>query len=234
MISFNLTALTRQTPFIQRKAKTREVFPKKTFQNFTQLSFIVSTLNLISRLSSEKPPQTTALQYFKKKVMAEVNSQFAIDEDQEMETQPIYLSSYESEIDPLCSSPIPQLPNNVPDTYSAITQLRAAQHEQMSLSSTSATQFPTTSPTSLISGDNNDEVLTPIFGNPAQFLPFTPNRHPIPLQLGQLRTPVPDTPESPTPEKCGQSDTFRPRNISNQPSSISLHNPPPPQYHNSS
>ena len=185
MISFNLTALTRQTPFIQRKAKTRENFPWKTFQKFTQLSFIVSTFNLISHLSSEKSPQTTELQYFKKKAMAEMNSQFTIEEDQEMETHPIYLSSHESEIDPLCSSPIPQLPNNVPDTYSAIAQLIAAQQEQMSLSSTSAPPFPTTPPTSLISDDNNDEVLTAIIGNPAQFLPYSPNRHTITLQLFQ-------------------------------------------------
>ena len=61
--------------------------------------------------------------------MAEMNSQFTLmnlDEDQEMKTQPIYLFSDESEIDSSCSSPIPQLPNNVPDTYSAITQPIAA------------------------------------------------------------------------------------------------------------
>ena len=126
--------------------------------------------------------------------MAEQNSQFPIDEDQEMETQPTYLSSDESEIDPLCSSPIPQLPNNVPDTYTAITQLIAAQHEHMSLSSTSAPQFPTTPPTSLISDHDNDEVLTPIIRNPAQFLTYTPNRHLIPLQLCQQTTSIIDTP----------------------------------------
>ena len=114
--------------------------------------------------------------------MAEINPQFTIDEDQEMETQPIYLSSDESEIDSPCSSPIRQLPNNVPDTYSAKTQLIAAHHEQMSFSGTSALQYPTTPPNSLISDDENDEVLSPIIGNPAQFLPYTPNRRPIPLQ----------------------------------------------------
>ena len=72
--------------------------------------------------------------------MAEMNPQFNFDEVQEMETQPIYLSSDESEIASPCSSPIPQLPNNVPDTYNAITQLIAAQHEQMSLSGTTAPQ----------------------------------------------------------------------------------------------
>ena len=105
-----------------------------------------------------------------------MNSQFTMNEDQEMETQPIYLSSDESEIESLCSSPIPQLPNNPPDTYSAITQLIAAQHEQMSFSGTSAPQFPITPPTSLISEDENDEVLTPIIGNTVQLLPYKPNR----------------------------------------------------------
>ena len=103
--------------------------------------------------------------------MAEVNSQFTIDENQEKETQLIYLSSDESEIASPCSSPLPQLPNNVPDTYSAITQLIAAQHEQMSSSGTSAPQYPTTPPNSLIFDDDNDERLTPIIGNPALFLP---------------------------------------------------------------
>ena len=71
-------------------------------------------------------------------------------------------------------------------------------------------------------------MLTPIFGNPAQFLPYTPNRYPIPLQLCQQRTRIPDAPESPTPENRGQSDIFRPYDIPNEPSSTILNNPPPP------
>ena len=125
-----------------------------------------------------------------------------------METHFIYQSSEESEIDSLCSSPIPQLPNNVPDTYSTITQLKAAQHEQTSLSGTSAPQYPITPSTSLISDDEDDDMLTPITGNPAQLLPYKPNRHPIPIQLCQQITPIPDTPESPTPENRGQPDKF--------------------------
>ena len=160
--------------------------------------------------------------------MAEMNSQFTIDENQEMETQPIYLSSGESEIP--CPSPVPQLPNNVADTYSAITQLIATQHEQMSSSGNCALQYPTTPPTSLLSDDDNDEVLTTIFGNPGQFLPYTPNRYPILLQLCQQTTPIPDTPESLTPENRGQSDSFRPDDILEHPSS-NLFNNPPPQYH---
>ena len=157
-----------------------------------------------------------------------MNFQFNLDGDQGMETQPIYLSSDESEIDSPCSSPLPQLPNNVPDTYSAITQLIAAQHKQMSLSATSAQQYPTTPPTSLISDDDNDEEFTPKMGNTAQLVPCTPNRRPHPLQLCQQITPIPDTLESPTPENRGQSEIFWPYNLpENLSNSASYDNPPP-------
>ena len=61
-----------------------------------------------------------------------------------METQPIYLSSDESEINSPPSSPVPRPPDNIPDTHGAITQLIAAQHQQMSLSGSSAPQCPIT------------------------------------------------------------------------------------------
>ena len=102
MISFNLTALTRETPLIQRKAKNRFIFPRKTSPNFTLISFIFSTFILLSRFNSISS-SNTAIQNFKKKAMAEIYSQFKFDENQEMETQPIYLSSDESEVDSLCS-----------------------------------------------------------------------------------------------------------------------------------
>ena len=92
----------------------------------------------------------------------------------------------------------------------------------MSLSGTSVLQYPT----SLISDDDNDETLTPIIGNPAQFLPYTPNRHPIPLELCQQTIRTPDTPESPTPENRGQSEIFRPYDIPEPSSSTLLNNPP--------
>ena len=207
MTPFNLTALTRATPLIQRKAKAREIFHTKTLQNFTQSLFIVSTFNQPTYFISKIFPSTTALRLFRWKAMAEMNSPFIIDEVQEMETQPIYLSGVESENASPCSSPAPQLPNNVPDTYSAITQLIAAQHEQMSSSSNFALQYPTTPPTSLISDDDNVEVLNPIIGYPAQLLPYTLNRHPNPLQLCQQIAPTPHTPESP-PQQFVGSQTF--------------------------
>ena len=180
MISFNLATINRETLFIQRRAKTRNNFPRKTFQNFTLNSIIFSSFNQINCFITNLLSSSTALRHFKREAMAEMNFQFTIEEDQEMETQPIYLSSDEREIASPCSSPAPQLPNSVPDTYSAITQLRAAQHEKMSSSGIFALQYPTTPPTSLISDDDNDEVLTPKIGNPGQFLPYTPNCHPIP------------------------------------------------------
>ena len=225
MIPFDLTALIRATSFIQRKAKTREIFHTKTLQNFTQFLFIFSTFNLISRFSSKISPQTTALQYFKRKTMAEMNCQLTI-----MKIRKWKHNSFTYPVIRVKSTHIAhhlsrKQPNNVPDTYSAITELIAAQHEQMSLSGTSALQYPTTPPTSLISDDENDDVLTPIIGNPAQFLPYTPNRHPIPLQLCQQITPIPHTPESPTRENCGQPDNFRPDVIPDHPSSKFFNNP---------
>ena len=140
--------------------------------------------------------------------MADTNTQFTIDEDQEMETEPIYLSSDESENESPPSSPLLHLPNNTPDKNSAITQLIAAQHEQMSLSGFFAPQCPITPPTSLISDDEDREMLTPTSDDQAQFFTYTRDYRPIS-----------DTPQSPTPENCGQSADFHPTNIS-------LHNPP--------
>ena len=208
MISFNLTALTQPTLSIQRKSKTRDIFPRKTSHNFIQFSFISSTFILLRCFNLRIVSTNTAPHHFKKKAMAEANTHFNFDEDQKMESEPIYLSSDESEIGSPTPSSIPQLPNNIPDTYSAITQLIAAQHEAMSLSGTSALPYPTTPPTSLISDDETDEMLTPTDGNHAQFLTHTRNHRSIP-----------DTPQSPTPENCGQSDDFYPTNIP-------LHNPP--------
>ena len=142
---------------------------------------------------------------------------FRMEEGEEpMALEPIYLSSDQSENDPPPSSPLPQLPNNTPDTYSAITQLIAAQHEQMSLSGISAPQCPITPPTSLISDDEDIEMLTPIRGNRAQFVTYTRDHRSIP-----------ETPESPTPENRGRSDHFHTDDIF-QPPLIPLNNPPPP------
>ena len=111
------------------------------------------------------------------------------------------------------------MPNNVPDTYSAIKQLIAAQHEQMSSSRNFALQYPLNPPSSLISDDDDDDddVFNPIFGNPTQHVPYTPNRRSHPLQLCQQLTPIPYAPESPTPGNRGQPDLFRPYDLPESP-----------------
>ena len=149
--------------------------------------------------------------------MAEMNYQFTFDEDQEMETQPIYLSSDESEIASPHSSPAPQLPKNVPNTYSAITQLIAAQNERISSSGYLALRYPLTPPTSLMSHDDVGEVFTPILGNPAQQVFYTPDRRPHTLQLCPQLTPIPVTPESRTPKNRRQPDLFQPYNLPESP-----------------
>ena len=60
---------------------------------------------------------------------------------------------------------------------------------------------------------------TPIIGNPEQYTPQIPPRRSHPIQLCQHVQPIPDTPQSPTPENRGQSDDSYPDNIP-------LHNPP--------
>ena len=109
--------------------------------------------------------------------------QFTFGEGQEMDTQPIYLSSGESENTTPWSSTGNQLPNNVPDSYGAIRQLIASQHEQMSASGKLALQYPPTPPTSLISDDGDNEIFTPIVGNPTEIVPYVPNRYPHTFQL---------------------------------------------------
>ena len=87
----------------------------------------------------------------------------------------------------------------------------------MSSSGNVALQYPPTPPTSLISDDDNDEVFSPIIGNPAQHVPYTPTRCSHPLHLCQQLTPIPDPPESPTPKNREPSDLFRPYNLLENP-----------------
>ena len=95
----------------------------------------------------------------------------------------------------------------------------------MSSSSNLALQNLLTPPTSLNSDDDIDEESTPEIGNPAQLLPYTPNRCHHLLQTCQQKTPIPDTLESPTQVNRGQSDIFRPYVLTNPSTSNSLNNP---------
>ena len=217
MISFNQTALTQPTLLIQRKAKTRNIFPRKTFQNFTQLSFIISICNKNSRFVSNLFSSITALKYFKKKTMADMTTTFLIEEDEEpMATEPIYLPSDESEYSTPNTTPDHQLECIYPDS---INQLIASQLEQRSNMGTETIFYPPTPNTSMISDDEDPMNLTAIIGNPEQYTPQIPPRRNHPIQLCQQVQPIPDTPESPTPENCGRSGDFYPDNIP-------LNNPP--------
>ena len=217
MISFNLTALTRSTLLIQRKGKTRIIFPRKTFQNFTQLSFIISMFNKNSRFRSNLFSSTTALKYFKKKTMADRTTTFLIEEDEEpMATEPIYLSTDQSEYSTPNTTPDRQLECIYPDS---INQLIASHLEQRSNMGAGTIVYPPTPNTFIFSDDEDPMNPTPIIGNPEQYTPQIPTRRNHPIQLCQHVQPLPDTPESPTPENRGRSDYFYPDNIP-------LNNPP--------
>ena len=149
---------------------------------------------------------------------------FRIKEDEEpMATEPIYLSSDESEYSTPNTTPDHQLECIYPDS---INQLIASQLEQRSNMGAETTIYPPTPNTSTISDDDDPMNPTPIIGNPDQNTLQIPPRRYHPIQLCQHVQPIPDTPQSPTPENRGQSDDFYPDNIP-------LHNPPP-QYRSSS
>ena len=217
MISFNLTALTQPTLSIQRKSKTRDIFHRKTFQNLpdlhsyfqTSTKTVASLQNLISSI--------TALKHFKERAFADMTTTFRIEEDEEpMATEPIYLSSDESEYSTPNTTPDHQPECIYPDS---INQLIASQLEQRSNMGAETTVYPPTPNTSMISNDEDPINPTPIIGNPEQYTPqILPRRH-HPIQICQHVQHIPDTPQSPTPENRGQSDDFYPENIS-------LHTPP--------
>ena len=109
MIPFNQTALAQAAPFIRRKAKTCDFFHMKILQKFTQTSFIVSVFNRTSCFISKLFSSSTALRYFKEKAMAPMTPLFLVEEAKEpMATEPIYLSSDESEY---------STPNTNPDDH---------------------------------------------------------------------------------------------------------------------
>ena len=150
---------------------------------------------------------------------------FRIEEDEEpMATEAIYFSSDESGYSTPNTTPDHQLECIYPDS---INQLIASQLEQRSNMGTETIVYPPTPNTSIISDDEDPMNPTPIIGNPEQYTPQIPPRRNHPIQLCQDVQPIPDTPQSPTPENRGQSDDFYPDNIP-------LPNPPPPQYRSSS
>ena len=141
---------------------------------------------------------------------------FRIEEDEEpMATDPIYLSSDESEYSTPNTTPDHQPECIYPDS---INQLIAAQLEQRSNMGAETIVYPPTPNTSMISDDEDPMNPTPIIGSPEQHTPQLPPRRHHPIQLCQHVQPIPDTPQSPTPENRGHADDFYPDNIP-------LHNP---------
>ena len=142
---------------------------------------------------------------------------FRIEEDEEpMATESIYPSSDESEYSTPNTTLHHQLECIYPDSNK---QLIASQLEQRSNMGAETIVYPPTPNTSIISDDEDLMSPTPIIGNPEQYTPQIPPRRNHPIQLRQHEQPIPDTPQSPTPENRGQSDDFYPDNIP-------LHNPP--------
>ena len=217
MISFNLTALTQPTLSIQRKSKTRIIFPRKTFRILPNFhSYFQSSTKTVALLQN-LVYIITALKHFKKRAFAHMTTTFRIEEDEEpMATEPIYLSSDESEYSTPNTTPDHQLECIHPDS---INQLIASQLEQRSNMGAETIVYPPTPNMSIISADDDPMNPTPIIGNPDQYTPQIPPRRHHPIQLCQHVQPIPDTPQSPTPEDRGQSDDFYPDNIP-------LHNPP--------
>ena len=111
--------------------KNRKILHKKKKPH---QPFNFPTFKPTSRLPLYKTPDTTALKQFKLRPMAEKNDHCIFDEDQELETQPISLSSDQTENTTFYPPPGNQLPNNVPDSYGAIRQIIASQRGQMSAS----------------------------------------------------------------------------------------------------
>ena len=136
---------------------------------------------------------------------------FRMEEAEEpMATEPIYLSSDESEYSTPNVTPNHQLEYSYPD---AINQLIASQLEQRSDVVIETVSYPLTPNVSMLSDDDHQTNSTPIIGNPEQYIsPIPPRRH-HPIQLCQHVQPIPETPESPTPENRRQSDNSYPDNI---------------------
>ena len=150
--------------------------------------------------------------------MAEINSQYTIEEDQEMAKEPIYHSSGESEH---------STPNTIPEHHEeciyieSINQLKASQLEQQSHMGTETVFYLRTPNTSMIFDDEDQSNLTPVFGYPEQYPSPFPQRCNHPIQLCQHVQPIPDTPESPPLEDQGPSDIFGAYDLPNPSTSAS-------------
>ena len=221
MISFNPIALTQPTLLIQRKAKARHIFPRKTFQNFTQFSFTVSIFNKNSRFALN-------LFFFNHgtKILQEEshgrNHNNILDRrrwrthgngaDIPLERWERILNSQHNSRSPawMQLSRLDQPAN----CFTIGTTVKYGHRDHL-ISTNPKHVYDLWWWRSNEPHSNNWKPWTTYAADPTK----TQSNHPI--QLCQHLQPIPDTPESPTPENCGRSDDFYADNIP-------LNNPPPP------
>ena len=78
-------------------------------------------------------------------------------------------------------------------------------------------KYPPTPPTSSKLENDDDELFASMVGNPTQNTLYVPDGSPHPIQKCQQLTPIPATPESPTPKNCRQRDISSPFDLPDTP-----------------
>ena len=173
------------------KGKSPPYFPQENLSEFKPTFIHSFNLQQNSRFPSNIFSSITALKHFKKKAMKDMTTTFLIEEDEEpMATEPIYLSSDESEYSTPSTTPDHQLDCTYPDP---INQLIASQLEQRSKMGTEIAFYPPTPNMSMNSDDQDSIDPTPKIGDPEQYTPQIPPRRNHPIQLCQHVQPIPDT-----------------------------------------
>ena len=140
--------------------------------------------------------------------MAEKTPIFLLDEDeQQIATEPLYISSDESEYSTPNRTPAHYPESIYLDSHNAINQLIASQLEQRSNIGTATVFCPPTSNTSMISDDDEQHSPTPKIGTAAHYMSHFLQRCNDPIALCQQLQPIPDTPEAP-PQEIKVKKTF--------------------------
>ena len=208
MISFNLTALTRETPSIQRKEETRNIFPQQNPPKFYPT--FIHSFNLQQKQS-----------FYFKFIIFNHGTKFFQETSHGRHVLHIPYrrrrGTYGHGTDIFL-----HLRTNKPNAF-ILTRLTSSYLHNWNNGQIRASETVFYSPTpntSMISDDEDLTNPTPIIGNPQQYTPQIPPRRNHPIQLCQQVQPIPHTPQSPSPENRGQSDDSYPANIP-------LNNPPP-------